>query len=269
MLCRRDVSLINAACVCLIFGTTNLSLSAAENAHSNKKVPPPDVQHELAKIRRNADEMRDRWVKDEENWRKLPARAWPERQPDSSEIPSLEKQCSELCSGKEGSESSEACRDVTFYLATALLFNNVNAEKGMELFESLARRGDVRGTTAAGICFVEGFGVGSDEERGSKMIQEAANREFPQGVYELGVLHYNGNAAPFVTEDVKEAFRLFEKSAQQQHTSGLYMTADMLLSGEGCENKDVARAIGLLYAAGERGHRNARATLWALLREYE
>jgi TPR repeat protein len=214
-------------------------------------------------------------------------------QPTAEEITSLQHLCDKLCfsstssveeidlstststSNVDGddlssstSSSSSACKDVTFHLATALLFNNINVEKGLKLFESLADGGDVRGKTAAGICYIEGLGVDSDEEKGSKLLKDAADSDFLQAIYELGVLSYNGNASPHVEENVSEAFKLFQLSASREHTSGFYMTADMLITGEGCE-KDVSRAIGLLYMAGERGHRNARATLWAILREYE
>lgn len=245
------------------------SQSLAEN--QTKKKPSAAIQLELSRIRIQADDIRERWVKDEENWRKLPARAWPEVQPHADEIPRLQKEFNRLCKSNDESceELSSSCKDVSFHLATALLFNSVDVEKGLEMFETLARQGDVRGATAAGICYVEGLGVDSDEEKGSLLLKNAADRDFLQGIYELGVLHYNGNAIPYVEEDAEKAYKLFELSASRQHTSGLYMTADMLLSGEGCEEEDVARAIRLLYDAGERGHRNARATLWALLREYE
>jgi TPR repeat protein len=262
-----------ASVLCLRMHST--CIASADQADSNpsiKKKPSKEVKVELSRIRLKADEIRERWIKDEENWRKLPARAWPEVQPDADDVPRLQSLCDKLCSSPSSGGSPQdmsACHDVTFHLATALLFNNLNVEKGLAMFESLAEKGDVRGTTAAGICYVEGLGVTYDEEKGSRFIQHAADKDFLQGIYELGVLHYNGNATPYVDENMQKAFRLFELAASRQHTSGLYMTADMLLTGEGCGEKDEARAIRLLYEAGERGHRNARATLWALLREYE
>jgi hypothetical protein len=265
------VLIVKTTCLCL-FICTKWSVSSADgtdNIKLKKKKTTQDIQRELSIIRLKADEIRERWIKDEENWRKLPARAWPENQPREDEIPQLQSMCDNVCLHNAVGESTEACRDATFYLATALLFNSVNVERGLELFESLGDDGDVRGKTAAGICYVEGLGVDSDEEKGSRLLQQAADSDYLQAIYEVGVLHYNGNATPFVKEDVTEAFRLFELSASKNHTSGLYMVADMLLSGEGCGEKNVARAIHLLYQAGERGHRNARATLWALLREYE
>lgn len=268
---RNVFMMVNAAFLC-----TQKSADAPQSFADNiatriKKKPNAAIEYELSRIRMKADDIRERWIKDEENWRKLPARAWPEVQPNVDEIPRLRMEFDKLCKSKDEScdEQSKACKDVSFHLATSLLFNSVDVEKGLEMFEDLARQGDVRGTTAAGICYVEGLGVDSDEEKGSRLLKHAVERDFLQGIYELGVLHYNGNATPYVEENTKKAYKLFELSASRQHTSGLYMTADMLLSGEGCEEQDVARAIRLLYDAGERGHRNARATLWALLREYE
>jgi len=48
------------------------------------------------------------------------------------------------------------------------------------------------------------------------------------------------------------------------------MLADCLIEGEGTE-KDVARAVSLLYRAAERGHRYARQRIRELLamQEYE
>lgn len=234
---------------------------------SDKKIAPPDVRLELNRIRLIENELRERWVGDEENWRKLPSRSWPEHQPSADQIPYFRKQYLDKCC--HGQYKSEECDDITFNLATALLFNHVNPQEGFELYLNLANRGCNRGKTAAGICYVEGLGVESDEEKGSTLLQDAARADFLQAIYELGVLCYNGNATPYIKEDVEEAFRLFELAASQEHSCGLFMTADMLLSGEGCNNIDVARAIRLLYKAGERGHRNARATLWKLLSEYE
>lgn len=268
---RNAFMMVNAAFMCSQICNDARQSLADNTATQTKKKPNAAVQFELSRIRMKADDIRERWIKDEENWRKLPARAWPEVQPDVDEIPRLQKEFDLLCTSNNKSceEQSSNCKDISFHLATALLFNNVDVEKGLEMFESLARQGDVRGATAAGICYVEGFGVDSNEEKGSRLLKHAADADFLQGIYELGVLHYNGNAMPYVEEDAVKAYKLFELSASRQHTSGLYMTADMLLSGDGCEERDVARAIRLLYDAGERGHRNARATLWALLREYE
>ena len=50
--------------------------------------------------------IRSRWIKDEENWRKLPARAWPPTQPSEDDIESLKGKVASLCVTRD-----EACRD--------------------------------------------------------------------------------------------------------------------------------------------------------------
>lgn len=207
--------------------------------------------------------MRERWIKDEEGWRKLPARAWPEYQPEAAEIPQLQEEMKKLCSP---SSDGDLCADVTFNLATALIFNNVDTNKGLHLYKSLAAQGDARGACGAGVCLVEGYGVDPDEELGATYIQQACAAGYAQGIFELASLLYAGNAAPYVPEDVGKAYQLFEKAAELDHTAALYMQADCLMNGEGCE-QDRAKAVGLLYRAGERGHRFARATLLNLLHE--
>jgi TPR repeat protein len=216
----------------------------------------------IAKIRVEEEKMRLRWTRDEDNWRKLPARAWPEYQPDVQEIPMLESKVTNSCAKGD----SPACREAKFNLATALVFNNMDHEKGLALYESLAGGGDERGMTALGICLVEGLGIPNDYNVGSRWLKKASDMQYSQGIYELATLYYTGAADPYVKEDLQQAFKLFQLAAKLEHTCGLYMEADMLLTGDGCE-KDAARAVDLLYRAGERGHRFARATLLKLLRD--
>ena len=53
-------------------------------------------------------------------------------------------------------------------------------------------------------------------------------------MYELGCLHYLGSEPDLIACDEAAAFSLFERAAEQHHTSGLYMLAEMLYSGTGC-----------------------------------
>merc|ERR1712161_65923 len=44
------------------------------------------TREQLSKLRVKEDEMLRRWEKDEDGWRELPARAWPEIQPDPQQL---------------------------------------------------------------------------------------------------------------------------------------------------------------------------------------
>lgn len=218
----------------------------------------------LAAIRRHEDAIRQRWMRDEDGWRKLPARAWPEYQPSPSEIPHLRQILSSKCVEPSTSE----CKRAKFDLATAFVFNHLQSAEGIDLYHSLAKEEYPDGLTALAVCYLEGLGVAQDTAAGVKWLQRAIERESLQAHYELGGLYYYGAAAPIIEENDTLAFQYFEHTSKRQHTSGLYMTADMLLAGQGCE-MDAARAVELLYMAGERGHRLARATLFRLLRNEE
>lgn len=247
-----------------VLAVVSSALTNASSCSGSCKQRPSELfSNEISNIRKNEEEIRTRWVRDEDNWRKLPARAWPEYQPAADEVPKLNVDVDSICG--EGPCSS-ACTEAKFNLATALLFNNLDTVEGLKLFESLADDGSSAGMTALGVCLVEGFGVEVDYEKGSAWLRRASEAGYVQALYEMGSLYYMGNAEPYVKEDVKEAFQLFEKAAALSHTGGMYMTADMLLCGDGCD-KNHSRAVTLLYNAGDRGHRTARSVLFGLLRD--
>lgn len=208
--------------------------------------------------------MRARWVRDEEEgWRKLPPRAWPPDQPKADEIPELRARLeAQRCPPAGSSEMSPACVKTAFDLATAQTFNGVEAQEGLTVFRRLASAGHVDGMVAAGICLVEGIGVARDEAEGLVLLQRASERGNAQGHFELGTLLYMGAAG--VEEDEPAAFALYEKSAAQAHVSGMFMVGDCLLEGRGCD-RNAARAVRLLYAAAEQGHRGARQYIRQLL----
>ena len=236
----------------------------APNANSCTASKVDKFKAALAAVRRHEDEIRQRWMRDEDGWRKLPARAWPEYQPPPSEIPHLRQVVASKC----GEPLTVECQNAKFDLATAFVFNHLQSTEGIELYHSLAKEEYPDGLTALAVCYLEGLGVSQDAATGVKWLQRAVERQSLQAHYELGGLYYYGAAAPIIEENDASAFKYFEYTSQKQHTSGLYMTADMLLAGQGCE-VDAAKAVELLYTAGERGHRLARTTLLRLLRDEE
>lgn len=113
-------------------------------------------------------------------------------------------------------------------------------------------------------------GLGSleaDEEEGLRWLRRASDANNSQAHYELGTLNYCGNYS-VVPEDERGAFAFFERAAATGHVGGMFMVADCLLSGVGCE-RDEARAVPLLYSAAEKGHRTARWRLLQLVDEWE
>ncbi|KAG7338171.1 Sel1 repeat-containing protein [Nitzschia inconspicua] len=233
------------------------------------------TQQELEKLRAMEKEMMQRWERDEEGWRQLPARAWPEFQPNPEQLQGILEnitihncdlhgtdQCGDLNSPTVPAYIRQ-CTNWLFQMATTFVFYNVDPQAGLEQFERLAKRGHVDSMVACGIILVEGLGVPPKEKEGLVWLEKAAEKGSAQGYYELGTVYYTGIDG-VVEEDVNKAFILFEKAAEQDHTAAIYMVADCLVEGEGTE-RSLGRAIPLFYKAAERGHRFSRQRIRELL----
>ncbi|KAL3922555.1 MAG: hypothetical protein SGILL_002140 [Bacillariaceae sp.] len=259
---------------------------------SNKSVlQRMSTQQELDKLRSKEKEMMQRWERDEEGWRELPARAWPAYQPNPEQLQGILAEitihdCQKLILEKKSqgdecgdtssptnidlsdypnvpSERLQICTQLLFDMATTLVFYGVDPAAGLAQYDQLAEQGHVDSMVACGIIMMEGLGVPPREQEGLEWLQKAVERGSAQAFYELGTVYYTGIDG-VVDEDVEKAFELFERAAEQDHTAAIYMVADCLVEGEGVE-KSVARAIPLFYKAAERGHRFSRQRIRELL----
>ena len=210
------------------------------------------------------------WIKDEEGWTKLPARAWPSYQADVEDIPSIETLLSTTCpqSGELSSAWTTECSTIKFNLATALVFNNVDHGKGLQMYKELAtRKGHADSKCAVGVILVEGLGTDANEKDGLRYLRDAVeNDRHPQAMYELGTALYCG-LENILEENEEEAFKQFAAASEQGHYAGMYMTSDCLLEGIGC-SVDVERAMPLLFDAAISGHRFARQKVRELFTKY-
>jgi TPR repeat protein len=236
-------------------------------ANARRVVVPIVVQRastreELSKLRSNQDEMLRRWERDEDGWRELPARAWPEYQPNPEQLKGIQKEvaknnCSSSLSSSSSQLSSDPCRSLLFSVATAQVFYNVDPTSGFEQYKDLAQNGHVDSMVACGIILVEGFGgTRNREEEGVAWLKRAVSLGSSQALYELGTVYYTGIDG-VVPEEPETAYIMFEKAAAKGHVGAMYMMADCLMEGEGTK-MDAARAVPLLYQAADQGHRYAR-----------
>eukprot|EP00639_Heterosigma_akashiwo_P038046 CAMPEP_0194713386 /NCGR_PEP_ID=MMETSP0296-20130528/5269_1 /TAXON_ID=39354 /ORGANISM="Heterosigma akashiwo, Strain CCMP2393" /LENGTH=290 /DNA_ID=CAMNT_0039612131 /DNA_START=51 /DNA_END=926 /DNA_ORIENTATION=+ len=234
-------------------------------AQSKKRLS--ELRDSLAIYRRTEQKMREVWEKDEiENFRKLPARAWPAYQPDSEEVPAISAALkSNGCVADDGEVMlcKKECSQKAFELATALVFNGLEPKKGANLFTQLGNAGHVDGMVAAGIVLVEGYGVPSNEEQGLQWLEKAALSGSTQGMFELGTAFYTGIDG-VLDENESKAFQLFEMAAKNGHIGGMFMAADCMLEGIGT-SENIQSAIPLLAEAAEQGHRYARQRMRELL----
>jgi len=245
-----------------------------------------NTREQISKLRVMKDEMLRRWERDEDGWRELPARAWPEYQPNAQELGGIVAEiqrlgCNEKAAGKKrkGQRDRERekdadevarCKQLLFDMATGLVFYNVDPEAGFALYEKLAKEGHTPSMVACGIVLIDGLGVPPREKEGFVWLQKAmespcgdSSMSVAQAMYELGTVYYTGIDG-VVEEDPEKAFELFERAAELDHTAALYMVADCLVEGEGTE-RSVAKAVPLFYKAAERGHRYSRQRIRELL----
>ena len=73
-----------------------LSYRSAVAEAAGRERSTNEFSAERMKILPLAEDMLQRWEKDEEGWNKLPARAWPMPQPAEGEIPALTKRLKTL-----------------------------------------------------------------------------------------------------------------------------------------------------------------------------
>ena len=172
------------------------------------------------------------------------------------------------CAAPGTASLSAACKQLSFDLATCLVFHNVDPESGLLTYRALAERGDVDAMVGVGVVLIEGIGIEEPEldaaaAEGVQWLRKAADQGHPQAHYEIGTLYYLGrvpgesSGAATADTDALEAYRHFNLAAAKNHTSGCFMTAELLMEGTGCA-ADAPRAVRLLHVAAERGHRMAR-----------
>ena len=97
-------------------------------------------------------------------------------------------------------------------------------------------------------------------------LEQAVAAGSAQGAYELGSLYYTGLGG-ILPEDEDRAYALFEQAAAQRHSGAMFMVADHLLQdgGDGGDVTAESRAVEMMHAAAERGHRYARQRIRELL----
>jgi hypothetical protein len=219
---------------------------------------PPSFHAELDKLRHKEEELRAAWAKDSVGqMKKLPPRAWPPNQPKVDDIPMLRARLAHERCPPAGSQMSRDCEQITFDLATALVFNRVDGRFGFKSFAALAGAGHTDGMVATGVCLTEGLGVPCNETEGGRWLKRASDAGSAQGAYELATLLFTGYTS--LGEDESSAFKLYEQAAAQEHTGAMFMVADCLLDGAGCDaHADKSKAVPLLFAAAEKGHLGAR-----------
>ena len=261
---RLFISRCYASVVGVSFGTGMVAFCD----DSDKKIFN-EIEEALKSIRQEEKKIRKQWEDDEEfGFRKLPARAWPPYQPDPSQLNSLEKAAESKCSSDN---STAACHEAVFDLASCLVFNTIDPARGLQYYETQSKEGHGDSAVAAGIMFIEGIGVEISDQKGINFLSKACELGNPQAYYELGTAEYTGVTEGLVVPGKikggsgdSRAFQYFNMAAEKRHVGGMFMAGEMLFEGEGID-KNVKKALPLIFTAAENGHRFARQKIRQLL----
>ena len=234
-----------AALGCIAAATQRRARTDADDA------PPPPV------YRRQSLEhvqLGERWPRDTAGMVGIPKRAWPERQPEVEEVPTL-RELLRKCEAK-----GDQCSAERFVLATALIGSRDDQAEGAALY-AVDANDDADAACALGICYQSGSGVDIDEARALQLFREAvAKTNHAQSHYEIGAMAYVGQG---MDEDEAVAFEHWAKAAAQGHPAAAFMLGDVYLEGLAVP-KDADRALRWFVFAGDRGHRGARSRAFAL-----
>jgi hypothetical protein len=166
-----------------------------------------NTNDQISRLRIMQEEMLTRWERDEDGWRNLPSRAWPEYQPNPQQVETIVAEiarlgCTEkIMSKKEGHGAK-------------LLDNNINTRIVRRRTSCLVRR-----RTS---CLVR--------RRTSCLVRRRTSCSFTQ----CKKLHFDmASGLVFYQVDPDAGFALFESLAKRGHTDSMVACGIVLLEGLG------------------------------------
>ena len=121
--------------------------------------------------------------------------------------------------------------------------NNNSEKKAYDTFFSLAKSGDVDSQTMLGEMYLDGIGIGVDQDKAFYWISKAAHSGDKEAEYLLGFMYENGIS---VAVNLPRAVELYKSSADKGDLLAKYNLAIILKEGKGGVEKDVDKAYNLL-----------------------
>lgn len=97
-------------------------------------------------------------------------------------------------------------------------YNASKYEVAFDYFRQAAEQGYTDAEYQLGLCYLDGEGVGEDEQVAYRWLQKAADKGHMEAQYEIGQ-YYD------FQYDTEEALKWYKKSADQGHIDGAYWTA--------------------------------------------
>jgi uncharacterized protein len=119
-----------------------------------------------------------------------------------------------------------------------------NPEKGLELIQQAAARGDAGAQNNLGAFYIKGQHVDKDFTKGWELIKQAAQGDSILALATLGQEYYYGNKSIVGKADYQQAFYLFQKAANKGSVLGASWLGVLYRDGKGV-GKDLNQAAAL------------------------
>jgi TPR repeat protein len=152
-------------------------------------------------------------------------------------------------------------------------------------YEQSYENGSLDGQCAFALCYMKGTGVSTNRNTGWELLEDAASRDHPRALVELGKAHellgehteawdcyqrvkthpdgqyaigrWFESGVDVIPKNVKKAAELYEKAAAAGHSGAQYKLSVCYRTGLGV-NKDSVKAAKLLQTAAANGSHQAR-----------
>ncbi|RKJ84530.1 sel1 repeat family protein [Aeromonas veronii] len=133
---------------------------------------------------------------------------------------------------------------------------NWSEEPLTEILQAVAQ-GDASAQFALGLMYDEGESVTQDHKQAARLYQQAAEQGFTKALVALGLMYANGEG---VTQDHKQAAQLYQQAATQGDALAQVALGHMYAKGEGvAENNE--KAVYWWHKAAEQGNTKAQNNL--------
>jgi len=138
--------------------------------------------------------------------------------------------------------------------------NTAVGDDSIKWFSLAAEQNNAAGQYWLGYCLIFGGASEQNVEKGTTLLQKAAEQGHADAQFQLGIQYFNGN--DFIAKDQAEAVKWFHKAAIQEHLRSYRWLGECYAYGFGA-NKDKVKAIEWL----QRAHKQHDEIATGLLRQ--
>ena len=126
----------------------------------------------------------------------------------------------------------------------------------LELYETLATKGEAEAQFQLGLMHEKGLGTDVDGQMAQRYYEQAADQQSPQALDALGTLHLKGEG---VIQNFKESLRLFQQAAAQGYPQAQHNLGIAYADGKGTF-RDPVKAHMWFNLASANGYPQAAAS---------